>query len=61
MSDVRPVQRAILAPYDKTGLVAFAAGLAERGVELVASGGTARVLTEAGPARDAGRAGHGVA
>jgi len=48
MSDVRPVRRAILAPYDKSGLVAFAAGLAERGVELVASGGTARVLTEGG-------------
>ena len=48
MSDVRPIERAILAPYDKSGLVAFASGLAERGVELVASGGTARVLTEAG-------------
>ncbi|HEX6657399.1 MAG TPA: bifunctional phosphoribosylaminoimidazolecarboxamide formyltransferase/IMP cyclohydrolase [Ilumatobacter sp.] len=48
MSDVRPVQRAILAPYDKSGLVAFATGLVERGVELVASGGTARVLGEAG-------------
>jgi phosphoribosylaminoimidazolecarboxamide formyltransferase/IMP cyclohydrolase len=48
MSDVRPVERAILAPYDKSGLVAFASGLVERGVELVASGGTARVLTEAG-------------
>ena len=68
MSDVRPVERAILAPYDKSGLVAFASGLAERGVELVASGGTARVLTEAGLAvtpveqvtgfaRDARRAG----
>jgi phosphoribosylaminoimidazolecarboxamide formyltransferase/IMP cyclohydrolase len=48
MRDARPIERAILAPYDKSGLVAFASALAERGVELVASGGTARVLTEAG-------------
>ena len=48
MSDVRPIQRAILAPFDKTGLVEFAAALAERGVELVASGGTAAVLTQGG-------------
>ena len=48
MSDVRPIRRAILAPFDKTGLVEFAAALAERGVELVASGGTAAVLTQAG-------------
>ena len=48
MSDVQPIRRAILAPYDKTGLVAFATALAQRDVELVASGGTARVLAEAG-------------
>ena len=48
MSEVRPIRRAILAPYDKSGLADFATALAERGVELVASGGTARVLAEAG-------------
>jgi phosphoribosylaminoimidazolecarboxamide formyltransferase / IMP cyclohydrolase len=48
MSDVQPIRRAILAPYDKTGLVAFATALAQRDVELVASGGTASVLAEAG-------------
>ncbi|HTG47936.1 MAG TPA: bifunctional phosphoribosylaminoimidazolecarboxamide formyltransferase/IMP cyclohydrolase [Actinomycetota bacterium] len=48
MTGVRPIRRAILAPYDKTGLADFAAALVARGVELVASGGTARVLAEAG-------------
>jgi hypothetical protein len=32
MSDVQPIRRAILAPYDKTGLVAFAAALVQRDV-----------------------------
>ena len=39
---------ALLSVHDKTGLTAFARGLAERGYDLVASGGTARALTEAG-------------
>jgi phosphoribosylaminoimidazolecarboxamide formyltransferase / IMP cyclohydrolase len=42
------VKRAILSVYDKTGLVDFARPLAERGIELVASGGTSRALREAG-------------
>ncbi|NOZ28306.1 MAG: bifunctional phosphoribosylaminoimidazolecarboxamide formyltransferase/IMP cyclohydrolase [Chloroflexi bacterium] len=40
--------RALLSVYDKTGLVEFGRGLAELGFELVASGGTARTLSEAG-------------
>ena len=40
--------RALLSVYDKAGLVEFATGLAELGVELVSSGGTARALSEAG-------------
>jgi phosphoribosylaminoimidazolecarboxamide formyltransferase/IMP cyclohydrolase len=40
--------RAVLSVYDKTGIVELAQGLAALGVELVSSGGTARVLTEAG-------------
>jgi phosphoribosylaminoimidazolecarboxamide formyltransferase/IMP cyclohydrolase len=44
----RPVKRALLSVSDKTGLVDFARALAELGVELVASGGTARALREAG-------------
>jgi phosphoribosylaminoimidazolecarboxamide formyltransferase/IMP cyclohydrolase len=34
--------------WDKTGLVALATGLAAHGVELVASGGTAKALSDAG-------------
>ena len=41
-------RRALLSVYDKTGLVEFAAGLADLGFELVASGGTARALSAAG-------------
>ncbi|MSP22662.1 MAG: bifunctional phosphoribosylaminoimidazolecarboxamide formyltransferase/IMP cyclohydrolase [Dehalococcoidia bacterium] len=40
--------RAILAPYDKAGLVEFARGLRELGWELLATGGTERALREAG-------------
>jgi len=40
--------RALLSVYDKAGVVDFARGLAEADVELVASGGTATVLSEAG-------------
>src|SRR5579871_6326420 len=42
------VTRALLSVSDKTGLVEFARGLAELGVELVSTGGTARELTDAG-------------
>ena len=38
--------RAILAPYDKTGLVELARGLAELSVELYATGNTYRILRE---------------
>ncbi|HEY5439297.1 MAG TPA: bifunctional phosphoribosylaminoimidazolecarboxamide formyltransferase/IMP cyclohydrolase PurH, partial [Acidimicrobiales bacterium] len=40
--------RALLSVYDKTGLVAFASGLHAQGFELVASGGTATALRQAG-------------
>jgi phosphoribosylaminoimidazolecarboxamide formyltransferase/IMP cyclohydrolase len=43
---MRPI--ALLSVADKSGLVAFATALAELGWRLVASGGTARVLGEAG-------------
>ncbi|MGH0034446.1 MAG: bifunctional phosphoribosylaminoimidazolecarboxamide formyltransferase/IMP cyclohydrolase [Myxococcota bacterium] len=44
----RPVARALLSVFDKTGLVDLGRALAEQGVELVASGGTATALQEAG-------------
>ena len=43
-----PAFRALLSVSDKTGLVDFARRLADGGVELIASGGTARVITAAG-------------
>ena len=45
---VSPVRRALLSVSDKTGLVAFAQGLAGHGVDLVSTGGTAAALREAG-------------
>jgi phosphoribosylaminoimidazolecarboxamide formyltransferase/IMP cyclohydrolase len=43
-----PVRRALISVYDKTGLLDFARGLAGLGVTLLASGGTATALAEAG-------------
>jgi len=48
MTDHRRIERALLSVSDKTGLVAFARALAERGVELVSTGGTAKALAESG-------------
>ena len=42
------VQRALLSVFDKTGLVPFAQVLAQAGVELISTGGTARILREHG-------------
>ncbi len=42
------IRRALLSVTDKTGLVDFARGLAEAGVEILSTGGTAAVLREAG-------------
>lgn len=40
--------RALLSVYDKTGLIPFAQGLSDLGVELIASGNTSAALSEAG-------------
>lgn len=42
------IQRALLSVTDKTGLAGFARGLAAFGCELISTGGTARLLREAG-------------
>jgi phosphoribosylaminoimidazolecarboxamide formyltransferase/IMP cyclohydrolase len=44
----RAVRRALLAVFDKTGIVDLARGLTDAGVQLVSSGGTAAALREAG-------------
>ncbi len=45
-----PVQRALMSVSDKSGLVDFARALAGAGVAIYSTGGTARVLQEAGVA-----------
>ncbi|MFY9528866.1 MAG: bifunctional phosphoribosylaminoimidazolecarboxamide formyltransferase/IMP cyclohydrolase [Candidatus Acidiferrales bacterium] len=42
------IERALISVYDKTGLVDFAKRLAALNVEIVSTGGTARLLREAG-------------
>ena len=44
----RPIRRALLSVYDKTGLADFAAGLARHGVELLSTGGSAKAIAAAG-------------
>ena len=43
-----PIARALLSVSDKTGLVEFARGLADAGVALLSTGGTAKALAAAG-------------
>src|SRR5579864_8561443 len=45
---LQPIRRALISVHDKSGLIPFARGLAERGIEILSTGGTARVLGEAG-------------
>jgi phosphoribosylaminoimidazolecarboxamide formyltransferase / IMP cyclohydrolase len=47
MTDI-PIRRALLSVSDKTGLAELGRGLAQHGVELVSTGGTAKALREAG-------------
>ena len=42
------IRRALLSVSDKTGLISFAQGLAERGVTLLSTGGTAKAIRDAG-------------
>ncbi len=47
------IQRAILSVTDKSGLVEFARKLAAFGVDLVSTGGTAKLLRDSGiPVKD---------
>lgn len=44
----RPVRRALIGVSDKAGLLELATGLHAAGVEIVSTGGTAKVLADAG-------------
>ena len=46
--EILPIRRAILIVTDKSGLVEFATFLTARGVELISTGGTQKVLEAAG-------------
>lgn len=48
MQHLRPIHRALLSVSDKAGILEFAKALVERNVELLSTGGTARLLAEAG-------------
>jgi phosphoribosylaminoimidazolecarboxamide formyltransferase / IMP cyclohydrolase len=45
---MRKISRALISVSDKTGVAEFAAGLARQGVEILSTGGTARLLREKG-------------
>ena len=42
------IERALVSVYEKTGIVEFARVLAQAGVEVVSTGGTAKLLRESG-------------
>ena len=46
--DARPIRRALVSVYDKTGLIDLARALADAGVEIVSTGSTASRIAEAG-------------
>ncbi|MBO6852345.1 MAG: bifunctional phosphoribosylaminoimidazolecarboxamide formyltransferase/IMP cyclohydrolase [Marivivens sp.] len=48
MTDLHPVRRALISVSDKTGLNELATKLAERGVEILSTGGSAKTLRDAG-------------
>ena len=48
MDTPRPIKRALLSVSDKTGIVDFARSLSEKGVALLSTGGTAKLLAENG-------------
>ncbi|NMP17080.1 bifunctional phosphoribosylaminoimidazolecarboxamide formyltransferase/IMP cyclohydrolase [Thalassotalea sp. Y01] len=48
METPRPIRRALLSVSDKTGIVEFATALAAQGVDILSTGGTAKLLAENG-------------
>jgi phosphoribosylaminoimidazolecarboxamide formyltransferase/IMP cyclohydrolase len=44
----RPIRRALISVYDKSGLIPLAKGLHEAGVELVSTGSTAKTIADKG-------------
>ncbi len=46
--ETRPIQRALISVSDKTGIVEFAQSLAKKGIEILSTGGTAKLLRDSG-------------
>ena len=44
----RPIQRALISVSDKTGIVEFAQALAAKNIEILSTGGTAKLLRDSG-------------
>ena len=45
-TDLKPIKRALISVSDKTGIVDFAQELSQRGIEILSTGGTYRLLKE---------------
>lgn len=48
MSERKPIRRALISVYDKTGLTELARGLHDAGVDIVSTGSTAKTIAAAG-------------
>ncbi|MGC2854538.1 bifunctional phosphoribosylaminoimidazolecarboxamide formyltransferase/IMP cyclohydrolase [Novispirillum sp. DQ9] len=48
MSSTRPIRRALISVSDKSGLIDFARFLADQGVEILSTGGSAKAMGDAG-------------
>ena len=44
----RPIRRALISVYDKSGLIPLARGLYEAGVDIVSTGSTAKTIADKG-------------
>ena len=43
MKDIVPIRRALISVSNKTGIVEFAENLAQKGIEIISTGGTAKL------------------
>jgi len=46
MTSIRPIKRALISVSDKTGIIDFAAALSKQDIEILSTGGTAKLLME---------------
>ena len=46
MSSIKSIARALISVSDKKGILEFAAALSQRGIDIISTGGTAKLLTE---------------